>query len=93
MKSILLVRHAKSSWDSPTMQDFDRPLNDRGNRDAPMMANRLLERKAGIDIFVTSTAVRALTTAKYFIKAYAPKRIGWLKSVIFTMLTPVFFTM
>ena len=74
MKSILLVRHAKSSWDSPTTHDFDRPLNDRGNRDAPMMANRLLERKTDIDLFVTSTAVRALTTAKYFIKAYGAKK-------------------
>jgi phosphohistidine phosphatase len=74
MKSLLLVRHAKSSWDSPSQQDFDRPLNDRGDRDAPMMANRLLDRKIEIDLFVTSTAVRAKATAKYFIKAFGAKK-------------------
>ena len=74
MKSLLLVRHAKSSWESPSQQDFDRPLNDRGNRDAPVMASRLLERKIAIDVFVTSTAERAQSTAKYFIKAFAAKK-------------------
>ena len=74
MKSLLLVRHAKSSWDSPSLQDFDRPLNDRGNRDAENMAHRLINRKTDIDVFVTSTAMRALNTAKYFIKAYNAKK-------------------
>ena len=70
MKLLLLIRHAKSSWDSPTMKDFDRPLNDRGHKDAPMMAERLLQKKISIDAFVTSTAIRALTTAEYFQKTY-----------------------
>jgi len=70
MKSLLLIRHAKSSWDSPGFKDFDRPLNERGHRDAPMMAERLLQKKIGIDRFITSTANRALTTAEYFHKAY-----------------------
>jgi phosphohistidine phosphatase len=39
MKYLLLVRHAKSSWDDFSIKDFDRPLNDRGKKDAPMMAN------------------------------------------------------
>jgi phosphohistidine phosphatase len=38
MKTLFLIRHAKSSWADTLQQDFDRPLNDRGNRDAPMMA-------------------------------------------------------
>jgi len=50
--------------------DFDRPLNDRGHRDAPMMANRLLEKGVQIDAFISSTANRALTTAGYFAEAY-----------------------
>lgn len=55
--------------------DFDRPLNDRGKRDAPMMANRLLERKVQIDAFISSTANRALTTAGFFTEAYhLPKK-------------------
>ncbi len=70
MKSLLLVRHAKSSWDSPTMKDFDRPLNDRGQKDAPLMAERLLQKEINIDAFVTSTAIRALTTAQCFHKVY-----------------------
>ncbi|MES2775519.1 MAG: histidine phosphatase family protein [Bacteroidota bacterium] len=70
MKSLLLIRHAKSSWDSPTSKDFDRPLNDRGLKDAPMMAERLLQNKTHIDAFVTSTARRAISTAEYFHKAY-----------------------
>lgn len=74
MKSLLLVRHAKSSWDSPMMMDFDRPLNDRGNKDAPMMAKRLLEKNVEINAFVTSNAVRALTTARYFHQAYNAKK-------------------
>ena len=70
MKSLLLIRHAKSSWDNPSQKDFDRPLNDRGNHDAPAMAERLLNRKVEIDAFISSTAKRALSTAKYFAKAY-----------------------
>ena len=44
-KYLLLVRHAKSSWDDFSIKDFDRPLNDRGKSDAPMMAQRLLDKK------------------------------------------------
>ena len=70
MKTLLLIRHAKSSWDTPSQKDFDRPLNDRGNHDAPIMAERLLDKNIKIDAFISSTAKRALTTAKYFAKAY-----------------------
>lgn len=73
MKSILLVRHAKSSWDSPSLQDFDRPLNNRGIRDAPMMARRMKERKIHIDAFVSSPANRAFSTATFFAKEYGLK--------------------
>jgi len=69
MKRIYLVRHAKSDW-THNVDDFDRPLNDRGKRDAPMMAARLLQRNVVIDAFVSSPAARALTTAKYFAETY-----------------------
>lgn len=77
MRSLLLIRHAKSSWDSPTLQDFDRPLNDRGHRDAAMMARRLTDKHLRIDAFVTSTAQRALSTAGYFHQAFKapPERL------------------
>ena len=74
MKSILFIRHAKSSWDSPTQKDFERPLNERGNKDAPMMAKRLLDKKVAIDVFISSPAVRALSTATYFHQAYKAKK-------------------
>lgn len=65
MKSIYLIRHAKSDW-GVDVDDFDRPLNERGKRDAPMMAKRLRLRKVEIDTFVSSPAKRALKTAKIF---------------------------
>ncbi|MBG9375145.1 histidine phosphatase family protein [Panacibacter sp. DH6] len=70
MKTLLLVRHAKSSWDNPSQKDFDRPLNNRGNKDAPAMAEKLAEKGVIPDALVSSTAVRALSTAKYFAKAF-----------------------
>lgn len=65
MKSIYLIRHAKSDW-GVDVDDFDRPLNDRGKRDAPVMAKRLKLRNVDIDAFVSSPAKRALKTAKLF---------------------------
>lgn len=66
MKTVLLVRHAKSSWDDPAVSDFSRTLNSRGLRDAPLMANRLKERIASIDRIYSSAATRAKTTAGIF---------------------------
>lgn len=66
MKSVLLVRHAKSSWDHFGMADFDRPLNDRGKEDGPKMAKRLLDKKVSIDTFISSPAKRAKKTAQLF---------------------------
>lgn len=73
MKSLIIIRHAKSSWDFSTLNDFDRPLNERGHKDAPMMAKRLLDKKIAIDAFISSTAKRAFTTASYFAEAYNVK--------------------
>jgi phosphohistidine phosphatase len=73
MKTVYLIRHAKSDWSGPH-EDQDRPLNDRGKRDAPMMANRLLERKAKVDRFVSSPAKRAFSTAWAFASTYERKK-------------------
>jgi phosphohistidine phosphatase len=70
MKQLLLIRHAKSDWNSPSLGDFDRPLNERGKRDAPEMAQRLLKKKIKIDAFVSSPARRAKKTAFIFAKEY-----------------------
>lgn len=64
MKKLILVRHAKSSWDDPALPDHDRPLNDRGQRDAPKMGERLAKRGVLPDLILSSSAVRALTTAQ-----------------------------
>lgn len=64
MKSLTLVRHAKSSWDDTSLADRDRPLSKRGERDAPKMGKRI--EKAGIrpSLILSSPAVRAWTTAR-----------------------------
>jgi phosphohistidine phosphatase len=64
MKTLLLIRHAKSSWEHDGVSDHDRPLNDRGLRDAPMMGRRLAERGVVPDVILSSTALRARATAK-----------------------------
>lgn len=66
MKSLYIIRHAKSSWADFGQPDFERPLNERGNKDAPVMAKRLLSKKIIIDAFVSSPAKRAKATCKHF---------------------------
>lgn len=69
MKTLLLIRHAKSSWDTPGLSDFERPLNERGKKDAPEMAKRVKD-KLRIDLFVSSPARRAKRTARVFAEAF-----------------------
>ncbi len=63
-KTLTIVRHAKSSWDDPVLADFDRPLNPRGLRDAPLMGARLAATGIRPDGLISSPANRALATAK-----------------------------
>jgi phosphohistidine phosphatase len=70
MKSVFLVRHAKSSWDNPHLADFDRPLNSRGRANAPLMAHLLMSKGVAPQAIVTSTARRAVDTAAFFTKAF-----------------------
>jgi phosphohistidine phosphatase len=63
MRRLTLVRHAKSDWSLPGQNDWDRPLNKRGQRDAPEMARRLRSRRLKPDLMLASPAVRAVTTA------------------------------
>lgn len=64
MKSLTLIRHAKSSWSSTETKDHDRPLNDRGKEDAPRMGRFLAGVGFAPQHFLSSTAVRALATAR-----------------------------
>ncbi len=67
MKELLIVRHAKSSWEFSGLNDIDRPLNDRGIRDAIAMGIHLKKRDMVPDLLVTSTAHRAMATASILI--------------------------
>ncbi|HNQ60762.1 MAG TPA: histidine phosphatase family protein [Bacteroidia bacterium] len=69
MKKIYLVRHAKSSWSNSNLPDIDRPLNERGYRNAHEMAHYLKVKKYDVGPFISSTAIRAITTALIFSRA------------------------
>ncbi|MBL7963337.1 MAG: histidine phosphatase family protein [Flavobacteriales bacterium] len=69
MKTLYLCRHAKSDRSVPTLDDFDRPLNTRGERNAPFMARVFKERGEPVDLLVSSPANRAITTARAFAQA------------------------
>jgi len=66
MKTLVLVRHAKSDWDDSSLSDFDRPLSKRGIIDAPFMAELLDDLGVKPDYIISSAANRALTTARIF---------------------------
>jgi phosphohistidine phosphatase len=63
-KNLILVRHAKSDWGNFDLKDFDRPLNQRGLSNAPEMGKRLFQKNILPDAIVSSTALRAITTAQ-----------------------------
>ena len=63
MKTLYLLRHAKSSWASADLKDSERPLNSRGEHDASVMASRLRE-EGPVQAIISSTAVRAISTAR-----------------------------
>ena len=70
MKTLIAVRHAKSSWEHPHVRDFDRPLNPRGKRDAPIMAAHTRDMGLDVERIYTSPAARAMTTARAFADAF-----------------------
>jgi phosphohistidine phosphatase len=74
LKTIILVRHAKSSWDDISLKDEERPLTERGRKNAPDMAKRLLKKRIPIDVILSSPAERAISTAEYFAKEYGIKK-------------------
>ena len=83
MKKIIIVRHAKSSWDDLSLNDHDRPLANRGITDAPKMAKRLKKRGIVPDLLLSSSAVRAAETAKITAKIldFPIQNIGYEKGL------------
>ena len=79
-RTLVLIRHAKSSWNNPLLSDYNRPLNERGHRDAPEMGRRLAKRDIKPDLIIASTARRAAETAKAIAAGvgYAESAIQWV---------------
>lgn len=77
MKQLLILRHAKSSWADSSITDWQRPLNERGVRDAPRAGDWLREESLIPDVIITSDAVRARTTADAVAKA-----AGYVKEIV-----------
>jgi phosphohistidine phosphatase len=69
MKTLFLLRHAKSSRDDPTLRDFDRPLNDRGKDDTKLVGRYLRQEQIVLDAVISSPAKRAQQTTEAFLKA------------------------
>jgi len=83
MKTLILIRHAKSSWNTPGMSDFERVLNSRGLSDAPVMGERLSQRLTAshqpLDMLLCSSAHRADQTARLLASAlsFSDTAIDW----------------
>ena len=78
-RTIVMIRHAKSSWSNPLQSDFERPLNERGKKDAPEMGQKLNELGIIPDLIISSSAKRTRQTAKKIAKevGYDPENIRW----------------
>ncbi|AKQ46677.1 phosphohistidine phosphatase [Rufibacter radiotolerans] len=78
MKTLYLLRHAKSSWKFEELSDHDRPLTKKGRNDAKLIGQELLERKTKLDLIISSSAVRAISTATLIAKEldYDPEKIA-----------------
>ncbi len=84
MKTLILVRHAKSSWNDPAQRDIDRPLNERGQHDAPMMADRMAERGTNPQRVLCSPALRTVSTAEVFAsRLHMPRELIQLERQIY----------
>jgi len=70
VKDVCFVRHAKSNWDQPGLDDYSRPLDSRGLRDGPLMAQKMHELNLVPDLIITSGAKRAKSTAEFFRKEF-----------------------
>jgi len=83
MRKLCLFRHAKSSWKYPKLDDFERPLNKRGRKNAPFMGNILHRMEFCPDIIISSPASRAAMTARMLALKidYSPDKIEYLASI------------
>lgn len=90
-RTLVLIRHAKSSWANPLESDFDRPLNERGRHDAPIMGDRLKQRGVIPDIIIASPAKRTTQTARKIARSvgFDLHAIQW-EEKLYHCIAPVF---
>ncbi|MDX4037352.1 SixA phosphatase family protein [Aliarcobacter skirrowii] len=73
MRELILIRHAKSDWSNPLLDDFERPLNKRGEKNAPFMAKILKKEIQKPDLIISSPSFRTKLTLEYFLKEFEYK--------------------
>ncbi|WP_066161484.1 SixA phosphatase family protein [Aliarcobacter skirrowii] len=73
MRELILIRHAKSDWSNPFLDDFERPLNKRGEKNAPFMAKILKKEIQKPDLIISSPSFRTKLTLEYFLKEFEYK--------------------
>jgi phosphohistidine phosphatase len=84
LKRLVLIRHAKSSWDDPSLEDRERPLNKRGKKDAREMGKRLADGGLRPDVMISSPAARAVVTAKKIAEALGyPKKNLLIEPILY----------
>ena len=77
MRTLMLMRHAKSDWSSPSLPDHDRTLNARGRAAAPLMAQHLTEQGAKVDVLLASSAVRVQQTLTLLQQQWCAEAVVW----------------
>ncbi len=85
MKTLYLLRHAKSSWQSLELDDFDRPLLEKGLKRSQLIIDYLLDKQVNVDLIISSSAARARQTAEIFAQAfnYEQERIIFEKKIYY----------
>lgn len=73
MRELILIRHAKSDWSNPLLDDFERPLNKRGSKNVPFMAKILKKEIQKPDLIISSPSFRTKLTLEYFLKEFEYK--------------------
>lgn len=78
MKKLIIIRHCKSSWSDLNLNDFDRPLNNRGVQDGNLMSKELSKKIDKVDLLFSSSSKRTRLTADFFIEVINIKKINFM---------------
>ena len=78
MKKLIIIRHCKSSWSDLNLNDFDRPLNNRGIQDGNLMSKELSKKIDNVDLLISSSSKRTRLTADFFIESIKINKISFI---------------